>query len=163
VLFDDVYQMEISGREIKTIAEMNYNDYKPDGCTALLDAIGITTKNFGKRFAEMDESKRPEKVIIAILTDGEENSSVEYTASAIKEMISEQEDKYGWTYMFLSSDLSSLKNAQKFYGFSMQNTALYSQDAKSYQGSNSVYHSMSKTIRNRVDGDSDSEIKVTKT
>ena len=58
---------------------MTTDEYDPMGMTALLDAIGITIDSVGKRLSETPEDERPEKVIIAITTDGEENSSREYT------------------------------------------------------------------------------------
>lgn len=47
--------------------------YVPGGGTALLDAVGLTVDRVGKRLAVTPEDKRPEKVMVAILTDGEEN------------------------------------------------------------------------------------------
>lgn len=45
-------------------------------------------------FKEIDESERPDKVIMVIFTDGEENSSKEYTVNVIRKMIKHQKEKY---------------------------------------------------------------------
>ena len=97
----------------KDVNNVEYIDgqYRPHGCTALFDAVGIAIDEIGKWLNDMKEDERPEKNIIVIMTDGEENSSKEYTASKIKEMIKHQEDKYNWTFVYMGSDLKDAKDA----------------------------------------------------
>ena len=45
------------------------------GCTALLDAIGISIDKIKNEHANTPKEKRPDKVLFAIITDGAENSS----------------------------------------------------------------------------------------
>ena len=59
------------------------------------------------------------------MTDGGENSSREYTASKVKEMIKHQEDKYNWEFIYMGSDLTNADDANSL-GFS---TRLYSSKA----------------------------------
>jgi len=69
----------------------------PTGLTALYDAIGMTLEN-----------KDPNKSnIVCILTDGEENSSVNYTAYIIKDKIKQLENK-GWTFLFFGANQDAL-------------------------------------------------------
>src|SRR5674476_351385 len=51
----------------------------PRGGTPLLDALGDIIKSTGKRLARMAEAKRPERVVFVVITDGEENSSKQFT------------------------------------------------------------------------------------
>ena len=97
----------------KDINEVEYIDdkYKPGGCTALFDAIGTAIDNVGKWLDGMKEEDKPEKNLIVIMTDGGENSSVEYSASKVKEMIKHQEDKYNWSFIYMGSDLSNAEDA----------------------------------------------------
>lgn len=68
----------------------------PRGLTALYDAIGMTLANA--------ESLNPTgKVIVAIVTDGAENSSREYNRQQVFDRISELTEK-GWEFLFLSAD-----------------------------------------------------------
>jgi hypothetical protein len=76
----------------------------PRGGTALLDAVGRTITTVGEQLAAMDETERPGEVIVVILTDGEENSSREFTLHSVKELITHQQDVYGWRFVFLGAD-----------------------------------------------------------
>ena len=85
--------------------------YEPGGGTALYDAVSIAIDNIGKKLSDMDESERPSKNLIVIMTDGEENYSKEYTLQDVKNRIKEQTDKYSWDFMYLGSDLTNCKDA----------------------------------------------------
>jgi hypothetical protein len=74
------------------------------GGTALYDAVGSKVTEFGKTLAAMPEDERPGTVIVAIVTDGFENSSREYTAKNVKEIIKHQADVYGWTFTYLGAN-----------------------------------------------------------
>ena len=76
----------------------------PRGGTALLDAVGRTITTVGAQLAAMPEADRPGEVIVVILTDGEENSSREFRLDAVKKLITEQQDTYGWQFVFLGAD-----------------------------------------------------------
>lgn len=108
----------------KNVEDVEYIDdkYSPNGMTALFDGIGIAVDNTGKWLNDMKEEDRPEKVIVVVMTDGGENSSMEYSASKIKDMIKEQEEKYNWTFVYMGSDLTDAKDANSL-GIS---TKLYS-------------------------------------
>jgi hypothetical protein len=47
----------------------------------LLDAIGRSVDDLGKQLDAMEEKDKPEMIIVAILTDGQENASSDYTKS----------------------------------------------------------------------------------
>lgn len=90
---------------IKDVPGLNNNSYVPFGSTSLFDAIGTTVESVGKRLANTPEELRPEHVIFAILTDGAENSSEKFKErSVIKEMITHQQDKYSWEFIFLAAN-----------------------------------------------------------
>jgi uncharacterized protein YegL len=97
-------------REVKPI---NSKNYMPSGSTALHDAIGQTIDTTGRRLANIPEENRPEKVIVAILTDGEENSSKVYNLLKIKEMIRHQKEKYSWEFIFLGANQDAFAEAAK--------------------------------------------------
>ena len=95
-------------REVENI--LNYN---PSGCTAMYDGIGVAIDEIGERLAAMPEEERPEKNLIVIMTDGEENSSHTYQPSKIREMIKHQEDKYNWTFLYIGTDISNTRDADR--------------------------------------------------
>ena len=98
------------GRDVNDVEYID-NDYRPGGCTALFDAVGTAIDEIGKWIDAMDESEKPEKNIIVVMTDGMENSSVEYKSDKVKEMIKEQEEKYNWSFVYMGSDVRDANDA----------------------------------------------------
>ena len=76
----------------------------PRGMTALYDAVGVKIVSFGEALAKMPESKRPEKVMFVIATDGMENASKEISQTHLAEMIKTQTDEFSWDFTFLGSN-----------------------------------------------------------
>ena len=111
ILFDHEIEILHNHINITEITPITNKEYEPGGMTALLDAIGSTIDSVGKRLSETPEDERPEKVIIAITTDGMENSSKEYTKAQVKEKIEHQQDKYSWTFIFLGANMDAVSEA----------------------------------------------------
>ncbi len=80
----------------------------PRGGTALLDAIGITTANLGKKLADLPEDSRPGKVLVVVVTDGHENSSREYKKADIKKLVEKQESDFSWNFVFLGANMDAM-------------------------------------------------------
>lgn len=104
------------GKDVNDVEYLDEKSYRPGGCTAMNDAIGTAIDEIGKWIDSMDEAEKPEKNLIVIMTDGEENSSREYSFDKVKEMIKHQEEKYNWSFMYLGADISDASYA-KGYGF----------------------------------------------
>ncbi len=91
--FNDEVTFNCVAQNINVLKRMKPNDYQPNSCTALYDAIGIT-------MFKINEIKQPEdQVFLAIFTDGLENASKEYTASDIRHKLKKVE-KDGWEVKF---------------------------------------------------------------
>ncbi len=52
--------------------------------------------------------------MFVIITDGEENSSREYSAEKIKAQVERQKTKYGWEFIFLGANIDSVQTAGRF-------------------------------------------------
>ena len=123
--FDDRYEVPFDFVNIKDIPTFTTADFTPRGSTALLDAIGKTIIDFGKKFSDMSEDERPSKVIIAVITDGAENSSSEFRdPKVIAEMVKVQEGDYNWDILFLGASLDAVDIAQS-YGFTSGKSMSY--------------------------------------
>ncbi len=85
----------------------------PPGGTALLDAIGRAMNETRQRLASMANQDRPGLVIFVVMTDGEENSSKEFSKAVIKKMIQLQQEKYGWHFTFLGADHDAFAEARE--------------------------------------------------
>jgi len=112
VLFDHEYTPLHESVPVSELTPMTMEDFQPRGMTALLDALGKTIDDLGKRLASLPENDRPGHVIVAVMTDGMENASESYSATEIHKRISHQQEKYEWEFLFLSSDLRSVDMAR---------------------------------------------------
>jgi hypothetical protein len=81
--FDTLYESVFENMEISLVPDLTDKTFVPRGGTALLDAVGRTINTVGAELATLPEEERPEKVLMVIITDGEENSSHEFTAEQV--------------------------------------------------------------------------------
>jgi len=113
VQFDTEYEVIHENKLLKDVPNLTKDTFVPGGCTALLDAVGTTINNVGRRLFNTPKQNRPDKVIVVILTDGEENSSRKFRKIQIKEMIEHQQKEYSWNFIFLGANQDSFTEATK--------------------------------------------------
>ena len=77
-LFDTVVEMKYKAVPLAKVAKLRDTTYRPSGNTALLDAIGNTVQTVS--------TDGFDKTITVIMTDGEENSSREWTLKTVREL-----------------------------------------------------------------------------
>ena len=111
VLFDHEYLIAHDNVDIHSVPPLDAGTYVPRGMTALLDAIGRTIDAIGARLANTPEEQRPGKIIVAILTDGMENASRDYNNRRVADMISHQQHKYAWEFIFLAANQDAIATA----------------------------------------------------
>lgn len=121
----------------------------PRGGTALLDAVGRAITETGERLEKMPEHERPGKVIFVIATDGEENSSREYSRDQVAKMITHQKDAYGWDFAFIGADIDAFGEAG---GIGIAQGSVLSSTADSYATAWAM--SSNATLRSRATGQS---------
>ena len=124
VLFDDEYDVPIKSMPLEGVPPLTDRTFVPRGSTALLDAIGRTLKELTQSFAGRPRGKKPASVIVAILTDGEENASRHYTYSHIADLIAEKRAQ-GWQFIFLAANQDAIASAARI--------SIPAADAVSYQ------------------------------
>jgi hypothetical protein len=112
VLFDDRYEILHNGIDAGDVV-LTDDEYFTRGSTALLDAVGKTINDVGKRLSDTPEASRPGKVIFVITTDGLENASREFSYDKVKKMITHQSDKYGWEFIFMGANIDVVKEGNK--------------------------------------------------
>lgn len=108
VQFDTAYDFVHCGVPIRDVPKY---ELVPRGSTALLDAVGRAINETGERLSKMAEADRPGLVVFVITTDGQENSSREFSKAKIKEMIDHQQTKYNWQFTFLGANQDSFAEA----------------------------------------------------
>lgn len=152
VQFDHEYEPQYQGKGMKDVPLLTEQTFIPRGMTALLDAIGRTIVTTGQRFAGMPEDQRPGKVVFVIMTDGQENHSIEYKdTTRIREMITHQQERYGWQFVFLGANQDAITVAHGM-GIPQSNAMSYAANAK---GTQDAFWSVShNTVRYRSGGQS---------
>jgi hypothetical protein len=129
-LFDTVVEMKYKGVPLASVAKLDGSSYRPSGNTALFDAVGNTVQTVS--------TDGFDKIITVIMTDGEENSSREWTLQAVRELIKSKEDAGNWTFVFLGANLDAFEQGTSL-GVPMANAVRY--DPANYRG---VYASLAK-------------------
>jgi uncharacterized protein YegL len=142
VLFDNNYELLHDRIDLKAVSPMTDKEYKIGGSTALLDAIGRTIHKIGNAQKNTADDFRAEKVMFVIITDGEENSSREYTAKKVKSQIERQKNKYGWEFIFLGANIDAVETAGRF-GISADRAVDYLADS---EGTRVSYMAMSAAV-----------------
>lgn len=107
-----------------TCAELLAEEYQPRGGTPLLDAVGHGV-------AVLDKARQAgERQVLAIMTDGLENASKEYTKDAIRALLERKQKEDGWLVVYLGADHDAWEQARHL-GLSQGNTAAFDKEATS--------------------------------
>jgi len=138
--FDTEYELVYHQLHIKEVPKMTKETFAPRGATALLDAIGKTIKSTRKYQKQNDETEY--KTIFVIITDGEENASVDYTREDIFKKITKMQKKHQWEFVFLAANQDAISTASHF-GISAKKAIRYAADSL---GTADVFESVSKNV-----------------
>lgn len=96
IKFNDVVQ-HFCSKSLTNVDFIGEKDYSPSGSTALFDAIGST---IGRYRDEKD-------VVMVIATDGQENSSREFSFKEITKLIGDCKENKNWKFIYLSEDIDT--------------------------------------------------------
>lgn len=88
-------------------------DFTPRGGTALIDALCVTLNKMKKCYLEAPEDKRP-NIMVVVITDGQENSSKEYTTGDFRVLAAEVQSKYNWKFMYLGANQDVFAETHKY-------------------------------------------------
>lgn len=117
---------------IAEACELEEQSYRPACGTPLYDAMGQSLNALRNRVAPAD------KVLVTIVTDGYENSSVEYSGRAIKALV-EKLKAEGWVFAYIGAnqDVEAVASSM-----SIDNTLCFDQSA---EGSKRMFNYMSRS------------------
>lgn len=93
------------------IKEFDSYTLKARGMTAMNDALGKVLSQ---------DYKDSKNVFVVIVTDGQENSSKEYTLSEVKSLVDKRTEE-GWDFTWMSANLNAAHESTKF-GFDLNKT-----------------------------------------
>lgn len=83
-------------KDVSTLEHLDYEEFKPQGMTPMLDAIGLAVDKLRK----LKDSKSTSYVVL-VVTDGQENHSRKYTAHKLNELMNKCQATDRWTFAFL--------------------------------------------------------------
>ncbi len=112
VQFDsqDPYELVADRQPISTIAPLDRGTYVPRGMTPLFDAVGQGITRLDTTLLALDKAARPARVVFVIITDGEENSSREFSYPMVRRLIEQHAE---WQFLYLSSSLRAMDDASR--------------------------------------------------
>lgn len=142
-LFNSSTKIIHDRKDLDKIALMTRNDYTPNGCTALLDAVGEAVEHIEQIHKYAREEDVPEHTVFVITTDGMENASRKFNRSQIKELV-EGKKKAGWEFIFMGANIDAVAEAGKL-GIDSTHAVEYVSDVA---GSAACYESMTCAISN---------------
>jgi hypothetical protein len=104
--FDNEYEQVFADLPIAQVGPLVL---EPRGSTALLDSMGRLVVDAGARLAALPAHERPGTVVVAVMTDGYENASREWTHASIKALIDQQTGTYGWQFLYMGADQDAIE------------------------------------------------------
>ena len=114
----------------------------PRGSTALLDAVGKEITRTAQELDALPKALRPSKVLFVVVTDGQENSSNEFTLKAVKASIETQRKDHGWTFQFIGAEEAAWQGRE--IGM---NSASFKRTDKGQRGAYKTMNDSMKTYR----------------
>lgn len=106
------------------VAHLQPGDFVPRGGTPLLDAVGKTIHALDGDW----KREAADRAIVIIVTDGEENSSREFTKDKVKALIKARQDSGLWAFVYLGANVDAFHEAAGL-GIMGANTAGYTNTA----------------------------------
>lgn len=105
--FDTVIEMPHIGSKITGVDGAILKDHGPRGMTALYDAVGKTLQAI-----DDNKSLTFDKAIVVIVTDGQENSSREWSKDALHSAIDDRIKRGNWSFTYLGTQPETWNDAQ---------------------------------------------------
>jgi hypothetical protein len=104
---------------VATCSDLSASEYQPRAQTPLLDAVGHGVALLDKR------KEAGERCILAVMTDGLENASREYTKETIKALLDRKQKEDGWLVLYLGAGHDAWEQARTM-GLHAGNVAAFS-------------------------------------
>ena len=123
--FDGEYEVLQDGVDLDDVIVLSTKNYIPRGGTALLDAMGRTIHTMD---AIMANDKTIQRALMLVLTDGDENSSTEFTREQVFKLIEERRKGGNWDFNFLGANQDAIATGRGL-GITTQNCMNYAADA----------------------------------
>jgi len=105
------YELLYAAMPIEDVPALKIAQYVPRASTPLYDAMGRAIAALDAKLNATPPGWRPKKIIFVVVTDGQENASVQIRRAQVVALM-DAKKKAGWDFVFLSADLGALQDAQ---------------------------------------------------
>jgi uncharacterized protein YegL len=113
IQFDDVNNQEVVYQCVP-VGSVEKLNLKPRGNTPLIDAFVTAIDRTGERLASMNESDRPDQVLLVAITDGQENASRRFNRTELNRRVTTQRENYKWQFIYLGANQDAIAEAFSF-------------------------------------------------
>lgn len=147
VQFDtgDAADVVLDRARLDRVPPLTEATFVPRGGTPLFDATGLIIARAQKRATQRARAgKRAEDIMVVTITDGEENSSREFTGADIRRLVQAREAA-GWTFVYLSAAMDAYANATSI-GYDTRSVQAF---APSAAGAAAAFGSLAEATVNR--------------
>ena len=136
VQFDSQDPFEVIHKftDLQMVGDLTAQTYMPRASTPLYDAVGRGINDLRAGLGGLPEALRPKKIVMVIVTDGQENASREFTGAQVRKMIADAKEA-GWQFVFLSADESAISDSSSL-NIDASNAAFFK---KSTAGANEMW------------------------
>ena len=133
--FDGNYEVVRPIADPKNMDPISSDEYFARGSTALLDSVGRNIADMKAKIREASTTSSPyTRALLVIFTDGQENSSREFSKANINSMISELRSSGFWEFNFVGTNQDAITEAGNL-GIPMLNAAFFSNNTKGVRSS----------------------------
>ena len=105
--FDGTVDVLHRGTSLEDVPKATMADFEPRGSTALYDAVGATIIEM-KKFLKSRPADPNRFVTCTVFTDGQDNSSMPASKTAVAAEIKRLQDKKNWKFMFVGANQDAI-------------------------------------------------------
>jgi hypothetical protein len=108
VQFDTQYELVYYDKPIRKVPALRL---VPRGGTALLDAMGRTIVNKAASLSRQSVERLPRRIMVVVITDGQENSSREFTHEQVFTLTRRYTQEFDWQFVYLGANQDAIQVA----------------------------------------------------
>lgn len=154
--FNDAVTIHYMGANPQAVQLLDNQSYRPNGTTALLDAIGMSVSLIETEINGVNKSI-DSTMIVVVITDGYENASQLFNFEAIRNLISRLEETGKWTFAFVGSTLDAVETADKM-AFKSRNSFSFNKENMVSEVWEKLSHSIESYCLKKQNNDLDNNL-----
>merc|ERR1712110_303211 len=125
VRFDNKVEIVNHGTKLADISPATDETFAPRGSTALYDALGDSIAMVKEKISTL--SCKPSRVMVLVLTDGQENASSKHSHSDVVKNIKQCEDELKWSFVYIGANQNAITTGARM-GFRADSCLTYAAD-----------------------------------